>query len=363
MLDSIKDLAPWAIDLPFIPKAALTVIILLMSFIFSYVIWVPKKVQNPDPLKSSEVLLSHDRLTRVLSRLTMNESGIILLDDRPIDSTLYKYFSPYANISTFVARNPEDIAGAYEVIWENGGESRTFIKDTQAFEAVVNGFFREWEKAGGTSSQRSGQVVYPGNPPIENESHRVWIQSHERTATPSSSDNFERSQSESFYRQGLALQSDGDLNGAISMFERAGSLDPTFSKPIIAKAIALEEMGRWDEALHAYKSADSRVEDRHTYALVITNLAATLEARDQLRAAATTYERVLDMIHEPQNPMLFANVHHRAAEVYRKLGLVNKEREHIEIYLKSSEGASDQGIINQREALTRRYEHIQQEQK
>ena len=54
-------------------------------------------------------------------------------------------YKPYLAIAKYVSANPDNIKGAYEKIWEHGGEGRVFSSDTEAFEAVVSRFIREWD--------------------------------------------------------------------------------------------------------------------------------------------------------------------------------------------------------------------------
>ena len=70
----------------------------------------------------------------------------ITVDGVPIEPRLKDYYKTYLIIEKYVSANPGNIKGAYEKIWEHGGQSRTFINDTEAFEAVVSAFIQEWDE-------------------------------------------------------------------------------------------------------------------------------------------------------------------------------------------------------------------------
>lgn len=146
MLESIQKLLPWVTGLPTAPKIAVTAIWLLLSFVFLYTVWVPvaKIVADQRPA----VRQAYERMERVLSRLKREPDGQILVDGNPIERKLADYYYPnYIAIAEFLSKHPGDIKGAYEEIWAHGGAGRVYTSDTQAFEAVVSGFFQEYTDA------------------------------------------------------------------------------------------------------------------------------------------------------------------------------------------------------------------------
>jgi hypothetical protein len=84
-LESLQKLVPWLSGLPLTPKILITAIVVLANFLFLTLIWTPPP--KPQPKRT------------------------------------------------------------YEEIWAHGGASRTYTDDTQAFEALVSGFFRTYEEA------------------------------------------------------------------------------------------------------------------------------------------------------------------------------------------------------------------------
>lgn len=150
MLDAVQKLVPWATDLPLVPKIAITVIFLLIVFIFLYLVWVPgPKTSVAD---QPSVKKAYGRMVRVLARIQSRSDGQVVVDGNAIEPLHKDYYVQYLKIAEYIRANPGDIEGAYESVWENGGSGRVYTSDTQAFEAVVSGFFHEWELARGARS-------------------------------------------------------------------------------------------------------------------------------------------------------------------------------------------------------------------
>jgi hypothetical protein len=148
MIDTLKKLLPWLSELPIPTKVVVSLIILLLAIFLLLVIWLPAAKGNESNAdKNEEVINSYERMQRVLSRLTISKRGLRLVDGEPIDDKLIEYYEDYFNLQSYIKEHPKDIKGAYEKIWELGGESRTFINHTNAFEAVVSSFFRTYEEA------------------------------------------------------------------------------------------------------------------------------------------------------------------------------------------------------------------------
>jgi hypothetical protein len=143
MLESIQKLASWISNLPPVPKITMTVVVVLTCFVLLYVVWVPPPTKNP--ANETSVKDAYARMQRVLARLD-GSGDHITVDGVPIEPRLNHYYKTYLIIATYVSANPGNIKGAYEKIWEHGGQSRTFIDDTGAFEAVVSAFIREWDE-------------------------------------------------------------------------------------------------------------------------------------------------------------------------------------------------------------------------
>jgi hypothetical protein len=82
----------------------------------------------------------------VLAPLVNSDVGKAPNGEPWIPKTRY-YFAPYMAIAEYLRDHPGDIEGAYYQIARNGGQSRTFIDDTQKYEAVVSDFFRKYDTA------------------------------------------------------------------------------------------------------------------------------------------------------------------------------------------------------------------------
>jgi len=146
MLEAIQKLVPWVTGLPIAPKVAVTAIWLLLSFVFLYMVWVPVAKVPVD--QRPAVRQAYERMERVLSRLKRQPDGQTLVDGNPIERQLADHYYPhYVAIADFVSKHPGDIKGAYEEIWAHGGAGRVYTSDTQAFEAVVSGFFKDYTAA------------------------------------------------------------------------------------------------------------------------------------------------------------------------------------------------------------------------
>jgi hypothetical protein len=144
MFENLQKLIPWVSNLPVIPKVAVTIVVMLTCFVLLYLVWAPPAGQNPADNKN--VQDAYARMQRVLSKIN-NIGGQITVDGTPIELRLEDYYKPYLAIAQYVSSNPKNMKGAYEAIWEHGGQGRVYISDTQPFEAVVSAFFREWETA------------------------------------------------------------------------------------------------------------------------------------------------------------------------------------------------------------------------
>lgn len=146
MLESIQKMLPWITGLPTAPKIAVTAIWLLLSFVLLYMVWVPVAKIAAD--QRPAVRQAYERMERVLSRIKRQPNGQILVDGNLIERELADHYYPhYMAIADFISKHPGDIKGAYEEIWAHGGAGRVYTSDTQAFEAVVSGFFREYTAA------------------------------------------------------------------------------------------------------------------------------------------------------------------------------------------------------------------------
>ena len=144
MFESIQKLLPWLTGLPVVPKVVVTAIWLLLSFLFLYLVWVPTPQHQVE--STAGVQQAYERMVRTLLRIKLLPSGQVLVDGQAIEPRIAEYYSKYAAIGDYVAHHPGDVKGAYEEIWAQGGESRTFINDTEAFEAVVAAFFQQYRR-------------------------------------------------------------------------------------------------------------------------------------------------------------------------------------------------------------------------
>jgi hypothetical protein len=142
MLEGIQKLAPWITNLPTVPKITMTVVVVLLCFVLLYVVWVPPPTK--DPANETSVKEAYARMQRVLSRLG-GSGDQVTVDGDPVAPRSLDLYKPYLAIAKYVSANPDNIKGAYEKIWEHGGEGRVFSSDTEAFEAVVSRFIREWD--------------------------------------------------------------------------------------------------------------------------------------------------------------------------------------------------------------------------
>ena len=104
MLETIQKLAPWASGLPLFPKVAITIVILLLGFVFLYLVWVPV-YHHP------EVKQAYERMSRVLSRLERLPNGTVTVDGKPVKDRLSEYYNHYVTISEYLEGHPEDIKG------------------------------------------------------------------------------------------------------------------------------------------------------------------------------------------------------------------------------------------------------------
>jgi Flp pilus assembly protein TadD len=127
---------------------------------------------------------------------------------------------------------------------------------------------------------------------------------------------------ETLMRIGAAARASGDLPNALSLYRRAGSLEPNATAPFIAMGNTLLEMGQADEAIIAFNSALSR-EPRDPEALRGVARAYLKTARPELagQPLALAYEGT------PNDPKLlmligvaddFVDQHGEAQARYRR---------------------------------------------
>ena len=132
--------------LPFLPKVALSVVILLLTFVFLYLVWTPPLSKAAKD--SGNVIEAYNRMQRVLARLGQTKEGRPTIDGVAVEKDwLAKDLENYLAVAEFVKANPGHFKGAYEVIWDHGGESRAFTDDTDAFETIVSAFFYAYQEA------------------------------------------------------------------------------------------------------------------------------------------------------------------------------------------------------------------------
>jgi hypothetical protein len=118
------------------PKQMLEAPVIFRAF------WTPPR----PPASAPRVIEAYRRMSALLASLEHYNSNTTPAGE-PWTPKLMVYFKPYFEIASYLREHPGDIDGAYEVIWQNGGPSRTFIDDTQDYEAVVIGFFQEYKEA------------------------------------------------------------------------------------------------------------------------------------------------------------------------------------------------------------------------
>lgn len=136
-IEEMQKIVPFAQTLPVIAKVLISLIIVLAIGLLLLLIWTPpsKKDVTNNPL----IVEAYTRMKRVLERLE-SKNGTITVDGSPIANNLQKYYEPYIAIALYLRNNPGNIKGANEEVWNNGGLNRSYIDDTQAFEAVVSNF-------------------------------------------------------------------------------------------------------------------------------------------------------------------------------------------------------------------------------
>jgi hypothetical protein len=142
-LDTIRDTGSWAQGLPIIPKLMISLLILLVCAFTLLLLWTP--AQKAVPANSVEVRAAYGRMARVLSELSVAPEGAILLNGSRVDERLLIYYKPFANIEEYIKKNPNNIEGAYETVWDNGGfDGRVAVDDTEKFETLVRVFFAKY---------------------------------------------------------------------------------------------------------------------------------------------------------------------------------------------------------------------------
>jgi hypothetical protein len=144
-IKSLQESIPWVQGLPLVPKIIISLIVVAIASLFLLLVWFP--APSRAAAKDPSVLQAYSRMTRVLARLTTNANGEILVDGKLISPTLTEDYAPHAAIAKYIRDHPGDVEGAAEEIWNHGGQSRVFINDTQAFEAVVSAFIKDYETA------------------------------------------------------------------------------------------------------------------------------------------------------------------------------------------------------------------------
>jgi len=142
IIESIQNLVPWLAGLPILPKSVISIIIVLVVLFFLMLIWTPRLELTPS--KTASVIEAYSRMRRVLSKLEQDSSGTITFDGKQIPERIEDYFIHYIAIGKYLRNNPNDIDGAYEIVWEHGGQGRISTNSTQALESVVSAFFTEY---------------------------------------------------------------------------------------------------------------------------------------------------------------------------------------------------------------------------
>ena len=144
-LDTVRDVGSWAQALPTAPKVIISAVVVLLCGFILIILWTAPDESAPE--NQPKVKAAYERMERILSRLAIAPDGSLLNDGAQVEPTRKAYYTHYLNIASYLKANPGNVAGAYEMIWDNGGESRSFIDDTQSFESVVSAFFREYAEA------------------------------------------------------------------------------------------------------------------------------------------------------------------------------------------------------------------------
>jgi hypothetical protein len=149
LVETLQKLMPWVTGLPTGPKVLVSIIAVVLTALFLVLIWTPERATDTtkDPARNPRVIQAYTRMERVLSPLAIRQDGTVVVHGDPVSNRLQQYYIPYARIAMYIRGHPNDIKGAYEEVWNNGGESRIFIDDTQTYEAVVSNFFRTYQEA------------------------------------------------------------------------------------------------------------------------------------------------------------------------------------------------------------------------
>jgi hypothetical protein len=150
-LEELQKIVPWVQTLPIYAKIIISLIMVLIIGLFLTLVWIPPvktSVEN-NPL----IVESYNRMHRVLNRLD-RESGVITVNGKPVPKNLQQYYEPYLNISEYIHQHPGDIKGTNEEVWNNGGLNRSFIDDTQSFEAVTSNFATTYYEVSRTEKKK-----------------------------------------------------------------------------------------------------------------------------------------------------------------------------------------------------------------
>ncbi len=161
LVDTLQKLVPWVTGLPTGPKVLVSVIAIALTALFLVLVWTPETAgeATKDPAQSPRVIQAYTRLERVLAPLGLRQDGTVVVEGDPVSQRLQEYNLPFARIAMYVRGHPNDIEGAYEEVWNNGGEGRSFIDDTQTYEAVVSNFFRTYQEA--ENQSLDGSISHP----------------------------------------------------------------------------------------------------------------------------------------------------------------------------------------------------------
>jgi hypothetical protein len=149
LVETLQKLLPWVTGLPTVPKVIVSIIAIALTALFLVLVWAPQTASESakDPTRSPRVIQAYTRMERVLAPLAIRQDGTVVVDGDPVDKRLEEYYLPYAHIAMYIRGHPNDIKGAYEEVWNNGGEGRVYTDDTQTYEAVVSHFFRTYQQA------------------------------------------------------------------------------------------------------------------------------------------------------------------------------------------------------------------------